>query len=129
MAERKRVLPLMVASTIKALADAAKPALVAIKTQEEKVAAEQKKLDDMKNDVVEIDRQIRNKLKDYGDYGLDDIFVLETKEVTDSNGRVSKQNKMAWRHKLTQLPPKQEETNEQTETETETETTEAEIAD
>jgi hypothetical protein len=35
---------------------------------------------------------------------------------------------MAWRYKLTQLPPKQEEQNEQT-TETETETTEAEIAD
>lgn len=128
MAERKRVLPLMVASTIKALADAAKPALVAIKTQEEKVAAEQKKLDDMKNDVAEIDRQIRNKLKDYGDYGLDDIFVLETKEVMGSNGKVSQQNKMAWRYKLTQLPPKQEEQNKQT-TETETETTEAGIAD
>lgn len=123
MAERKRVLPLMVASTIKALADAAKPALVEIKTQEERVAAEQKKLDNMKNDVAEIDRQIRNKLKDYGDYGLDDIFMLETKEVVGSNGKTSKQNKMVWRYKLTQLPPKTEETNEQTE-ETET-TTEA----
>lgn len=129
MAERKRVLPLMVASTIKALADAAKPALVEIKTQEERVATEQKKLDSMKNDVNEIDRQIRNKLKDYGDYGLDDIFVLETKEVIGSNGKTSKQNKMAWRYKLTQLPPKPEETSEQTETETET-TAEAEtVAD
>lgn len=118
MAEKKKVLPLIVASTIKALADAAKPTLVEIKKQEERVAAEQKKLDNMKNDLVDIDRQIRNKLKDYGDYGLDDIFVLETKEVTDSNGRVSKQNKMVWRYKLTQLPPKTEETSEQTETET-----------
>lgn len=126
MAEKKKVLPLIVASTIKALADAAKPTLVEIKKQEERVAAEQKKLDNMKNDLVDIDRQIRNKLKDYGDYGLDDIFVLEIKEVTDSNGRVSKQNKMAWRYKLTQLPPKAEETNEQTETET---TAEAEVAD
>lgn len=128
MAERKKVLPLIVASTIKALADAAKPALVEIKTQEERVATEQKKLDSMKNDVNEIDRQIRNKLKDYGEYGLFDVFVLETKEIVSSNGRTSKQNKMAWRYKLTQLPPKLEETNEQTEIETET-TAEAEIAD
>lgn len=128
MAERKKVLPLIVASTIKALADAAKPALVEIKTQEERVATEQKKLDSMKNDVNEIDRQIRNKLKDYGEYGLFDVFVLETKEIVSSNGRTSKQNKMVWRYKLTQLPPKLEETNEQTEIETET-TAEAEIAD
>lgn len=128
MAEKKKVLPLIVASTIKALADAAKPTLVEIKKQEEKVAAEQKRLDNMKNDLVDIDRQIRNKLKDYGDYGLDDIFVLETKEITDSNGRVSKQNKMAWKYKLTQLPPK-EETSEQINTETETTIAEAETED
>lgn len=127
MAEKKKMLPLIVASTIKALADAAKPTLVEIKKQEEKVAAEQKKLDNMQNDLVDIDRQIRNKLKDYGDYGLNDIFKLETKEVVDSNGRVSKQNKMAWIYKLTQLPPKAEETSEQ-QTETET-TAEAEVAD
>lgn len=121
MAEKKKVLPLIVASTIKALADAAKPTLVEIKKQEEKVATEQKKLEQMKEDVADIDRQIRNKLKDYGDYGLNDIFVLETKDVVSSNGSVSKQNKMAWRYKLTQLPPK-EETSEQEQTETTAET-------
>lgn len=125
--KKNKKLPLMIASSIRSLANSAKPTLVKIKEEEQKIAVIQQGIEKMKEALSDTDALIRKQLADYGGYGLNDLFKLQVKESTDSNGRTTRTNQMVWIYKETLLPPSESDEAEQAEgptTQTEEEQTE-----
>ena len=97
-----KLLPALLASSIKKIAESSIIERRKLADEEEKLAEQQQKVDSIKEDLKLTDQMIAAKTGTA--YGFNDLFTLEKVETGEKNGKTTYKYAVKWKYPDTYLP-------------------------